>query len=125
MLIGNESNMPDAQIASDFSGIWYMDGNPMANELLSLANVTVDPKDNSSYIRRMYDPKICSWDDTTKGKILYQVVRTFGWTYQIKRVNDSAYHIIPHFFTPTYLLGQQGKPFFPLEHLLTRYRNHW
>jgi hypothetical protein len=105
MTIGNSENMP-AELADDFSGIWYMNGNPLADELVSFANVEKDPK-TGGYLRRVYDEKIWTWSNNSEGIKLYKNVRTFGLTYLMTKVNSTHYNVKPILKLPTYLFNAQ------------------
>ncbi|KAJ3311453.1 hypothetical protein HDV04_004055 [Boothiomyces sp. JEL0838] len=102
MIIGDSTNVPAG--LSEFHGIWYMNGNPLADECLSFANI----KDNhdGTYTSRVYDQNIWSWDPNFDGKALYDGVRDFALTYIIKQTNANSYHVTPTIFTPNYLFGQ-------------------
>jgi hypothetical protein len=103
LTIGTTANMP-AELADDFAGLWYMNGNPLPDEILSFAGVKKDEK-KGDYFARVYDEKIWTWSDNISGRLLYEAVRTTALTYRIKKVNSTAYHVTPTFFLPPYLLN--------------------
>ncbi|KAI8913361.1 hypothetical protein EDD86DRAFT_104479 [Gorgonomyces haynaldii] len=103
LTIGTEANIPAA--LQDFTGLWYMNGNPLADECLSFAGVKWDEKEQA-YLAKVYDEKIWTWDDNIQGRVLYQAVRTAGLTYAITAVNATTYHVKPLLRLPGYLLNK-------------------
>ena len=102
MTIGNEKNMP-AEFAKDFSGLFYMFGNPLDDEVLSLAGAVQE--EDGSYSTRVYDDGHWTWNSNKGGSDLYNFCRNNGLTYYIKKLNESAYQITPVFYLPIILNG--------------------
>lgn len=71
----DETNTP-----KNLQGLWWMDGNPLADEVLSFAGAiwSEEYEDGEliGYVARIavYDEGIWSWHDTTEGNILYNMV---------------------------------------------------
>ncbi|KAJ3311452.1 hypothetical protein HDV04_004054 [Boothiomyces sp. JEL0838] len=103
IIIGDETNVPAG--LSDFHGVWYMNGNPLADECLSFAKTVANA--DGTWTARVYDENIWSWDPNFDGKVLYDAVRTFALTYVLKKVTNDKIHVTPTIFTPNYLLGQK------------------
>lgn len=104
MTIGNEKNMP-AEFAKDFSGLFYMYGNPLDDEVLSLAGTVRE--DDGSYSTRVYDDGHWTWNSNTGGRLLYQFCRDNALTYYIKKLNETAYQITPVFYVAPILQGRR------------------
>ncbi|KAI8901410.1 hypothetical protein BC833DRAFT_578053 [Globomyces pollinis-pini] len=100
--IGNESNMPK-ELVEDFSGVWYMNGNPLADEVLTFANIKAT---NGGWENLVYDGTF-TFDANDNGRLLYNGVRTYGLTYYVTKSSSQAYHVTPKIFTPEYLLNQE------------------
>ncbi len=102
LTIGTKQNVPKG--LDDFHGLWYMNGNPLADEVLSFAGAKFDAQQNA-YLARVYDEKIWTWSPNTAGRTLYQAVRQTGLTYKIVKEDDATYQVTPLIFLPEYLLG--------------------
>jgi hypothetical protein len=102
MTIANEQNTPTG--LQDFYGLWYMNGNPLADEVVSVAGSTFD-KDKNSYSLKVYNEKVWTWSPTIAGRMLYAAVRQTGLTYKIIKSNDDTYNVTPMIHVPAYLSG--------------------
>lgn len=105
MKIGKAGNM-DKDLVEDFGGVWYMEGNPLADECLSFANMKWDAK-KKSYISRVYEEAVWTWSPVRQGVELYTAVRTLALTYSMTKTNATTYHVKPLLYTPEYMIGTE------------------
>jgi len=117
MTVANDStNTPEA-----LHGIWWMNGNPLADEMVSFAGVKwVAIEENGEVVGYtgslpVYDAKVWSWHASPAGVVLYELVRNSKLVYVAQFNKDFSYGVV----TPTFQLG--GKPPFgiPPSKLLT------
>ncbi|KAJ3093913.1 hypothetical protein HDU97_008833 [Phlyctochytrium planicorne] len=101
IIIANPSNTPP-QVPSYLHGAFYMKGNPLSDEVVSLANGWYDSKDQAYYVR-VYDENVWTWDNTVQGKLLYDSIRTNGLTYRITWNAANITQIEPIFNVPLWL----------------------
>ncbi|KAJ3411703.1 hypothetical protein HDV05_001813 [Chytridiales sp. JEL 0842] len=106
MIPGSPSNVP-SEVPEAFHGIFYMMGNPLPDELVSLANGKWDSNDNT-YNLRVYEENMWSWTNSLAGRLLYESVRTFALTYKMrfqvdKNTGAASASVEPVFYTPTWL----------------------
>jgi hypothetical protein len=102
LTISTSENTPKG--LEDFHGLWYMNGNPLADELVSVAGTKYDAKEDA-YFLRVYDEKIWTWSPNLAGRTLYSAVRQTGLTYKFKKQDPNTYQVTPLVFLPEYLLG--------------------
>jgi len=81
--LGNDSTgTPD-----NLQGLWWMDGNPLADEVVSFASATFVPvygeNGEVSYATTLavYDEGVWTWHDSPAGRLLYDVVNRTKLTY--------------------------------------------
>jgi hypothetical protein len=103
MTVGNDStNTPEA-----LQGIWWMNGNPLADELVSFASVKWEAIEENGEIvgyrgsLPVYDAKVWSWHDSHAGKKLYDLVRSTKLVYVAEFNKDFSYGVV----TPTFQFG--------------------
>lgn len=103
MTVGSDAtNTPEA-----LQGIWWMNGNPLADELVSFASVKWQPiEDNGEVVGYtgslpVYDSKVWSWHDSKGGKTLYKAVLAAKLVYVAQFNKDFSYGIV----TPTFKVG--------------------
>jgi hypothetical protein len=99
MVVGNKYNVPKE--IEELQGLWYMNGNPLSDECFSLANSYYDPA-KEAVIINVYEAGIWSFSPTTAGKNVYDISRTLGYTYELKRINI-GWDIVPVGHWPPYL----------------------
>lgn len=103
MTIGSDAtNTPEA-----LQGIWWMNGNPLADELVSFASVEWQPIEENGEVvgykgsLPVYDAKVWSWHDSHAGKKLYDLVRSTKLVYVAEFNKDFSYGVV----TPTFQFG--------------------
>ncbi|KAJ3160290.1 GTP-binding protein Rho1 [Irineochytrium annulatum] len=101
MVIGNAANI-DSRVPEFMHGIFYMEGNPLSDEVLSLAGGVYNEAEKAYYLR-VYDAGIWSWDDSLSGHLLYDSVRTFGLTYKLTFDEHMVGFVEPIFYAPTWM----------------------
>ncbi|KAJ3106339.1 hypothetical protein HDU97_006537 [Phlyctochytrium planicorne] len=106
IIVANASNVPK-EVPTFLHGAFYMKGNSLADEVLSIANGWYDDK-QKAYFVRTYEANTWSWDDSVQGKLLYDSVRTFGLTYKLTwgTPDTNALNVIqvePIFYAPAWL----------------------
>ncbi|KAJ3106340.1 hypothetical protein HDU97_006538 [Phlyctochytrium planicorne] len=106
IIVANPSNT-HPNVPSILHGAFYMKGNPLGDEVLSIANGRYDEKENA-YYNKVYEANTWSWDNTVQGKLLYDSVRSFGLTYKItwgtKETNPgNIIQVEPIFNVPAWL----------------------
>ncbi|KAJ3106338.1 hypothetical protein HDU97_006536 [Phlyctochytrium planicorne] len=99
--VANPSNVPK-EVPSFLHGAFYMKGNPLPDEVLSIAGGRYDAKDKAYYLR-VYEANMWSWDNTVQGKLLYEAVRTFALTYKITWNAANIIQVEPVFYPPLWL----------------------
>jgi len=92
-----------ASVNTYMRGVFYMEGNPLSDEVLSLAGGKWVESEQAYYLN-VYDQNIWSWDDSTSGRLLYDAVRTFALTYKLTFDSAGVGHVEPIFHLPPYLL---------------------
>ena len=60
----------DHTFPESLQGHWYMDGNPLADETLSLTNSKWDQSNKQIHVK-VYDHQTFTWQNNLKGKLLY------------------------------------------------------
>ncbi|KAJ3059782.1 hypothetical protein HDU98_004185 [Podochytrium sp. JEL0797] len=78
---GNAVNL-DKRVPEQFHGIFYTQGNPLADEICSLAYGTWHEEENAYYLP-CYNANMWGYDDTPLGRALYTALRTVQATYKI------------------------------------------
>lgn len=112
LVIGSdETNTPES-----LQGLWWMDGNPLPDEVISFASAQFEPKtdDNGNLFYEaavaVYDSNIWSWHDTLAGRSLYRVVESQKLTYILRFNEDfTSASIIPR-IKPVAVLGSLTIP---------------
>jgi len=73
----------------NLQGLFWMDGNPLADKIVSLAQVEFTDVTNEAgelvgHTMKfpVYDQGVWTWDDTEKGHFLYSLVHKFQLTYE-------------------------------------------
>ncbi|KAJ2996171.1 hypothetical protein HDV02_006754 [Globomyces sp. JEL0801] len=102
LTVANEFNM-DKEFSQDFGGIWYMNGNGIADECISFVGTN---KQGSAYVGRVYEGGF-TFNSNDDGRSLYNSIRTYGLTYYTYKKNSQVYHVNPHIYIPEYLLGEE------------------
>ncbi|KAJ3112531.1 hypothetical protein HDU96_004471 [Phlyctochytrium bullatum] len=113
--IGTKDNI-DPRVPDYLHGVFYMKGNPLPDEVLSLAGGVYDEKEKA-YFLKVYDENIWSWDDNREGRLLYDAVRTFGLIYKATWDHSQPRPVVfvEPVFNPPFWLGNGEitiKPFF-------------
>ena len=77
------------QTPVNLQGLWWMDGNPLADKIVSFATVRFTDVKNSAgetighrTTLPVYDQGVWSWDDSDKGLLLYAIVYQVKLTYE-------------------------------------------
>ncbi len=103
MTVGSDAtNTPEA-----LQGIWWMNGNPLADELVSFASVKWEAIEVDGEVTGyrgslpVYDSKVWSWHASPEGVTLYELVRAAKLVYVAEFNKDFSYGIV----TPTFKLG--------------------
>ncbi|MBC7658268.1 MAG: hypothetical protein H7249_01015 [Chitinophagaceae bacterium] len=85
MAIGSDAtNTPP-----NLQGLWWMDGNPLADEVVSFASTSwSDTVENGQIVAHtavipVYDQGIWAWHDSKPGRALYNAVYDFHLVYQL------------------------------------------
>jgi len=63
-------------------GLWWMDGNPLPDKVISFARSPWDAATRTTHID-VYDEGIWSWHASLDGRALYEWVRTFELVYEL------------------------------------------
>lgn len=103
MKIGNSTNLPAG--LEDFHGLWYMNGNAFQYEVMSFASAKPYKTEVDTWSIKVYDEKIWSFANSVMGRLLYFQTRQNGFTWKIKKVNESAYQFQPLYNLPKYMLS--------------------
>ncbi|NRA65928.1 MAG: hypothetical protein HRU19_15680 [Pseudobacteriovorax sp.] len=99
------TNTPEA-----LQGLWFMDGNPLADEVISFASARfepyVDAEGNSGYkaLVPVYDEGIWTWHDNAYGRLLYGLVLKSRLEYLIEFNEDFSEGQVTPTFDPLILL---------------------
>jgi hypothetical protein len=103
MTLGSDAtNTPKA-----LQGIWWMNGNPLADELVSFASVKWQAIEENGEVvgytgsLPVYDSKVWSWHDSPLGVKLYKAVLRTKLVYVAQFNKDFTYGIV----TPTFKFG--------------------
>ncbi|KAJ3328925.1 hypothetical protein HDU76_009023 [Blyttiomyces sp. JEL0837] len=99
--IGTSANVAPG-VPSYLHGVFYMEGNPLSDEVLSAADGIWHEAEKAYYIR-VYDENNWSWDDSFSGRLLYDAVRTFGLTYKLTWDSSNVTFVEPKFYLPAYV----------------------
>ncbi|KAI8847977.1 hypothetical protein BC829DRAFT_395154 [Chytridium lagenaria] len=100
--VANSTNV-HPRVPKALHGAFYMKGNPLPDEVLSIAGGRYDEKENAYYLR-VYDEGMWSWSDNFEGKLLYESVRTFGLTYKMTwNKDETVFQVYPTFNLPLWL----------------------
>ena len=85
-------------------GLWWMDGNPLADEVVSFASAQFEERVNGageSYFSAevpVYDEGVWSWHDSFAGRVLYELVRTTKLVYSMEfNMDYSQGQVLPNF----------------------------
>jgi hypothetical protein len=95
------------QTPKALQGIWWMNGNPLPDEMVSFASVKWQPIEENGEVvgytgsLPVYDAKVWSWHDSPSGKKLYDLVRKVKLVYVAEFNKDFSYGIV----TPTFEVG--------------------
>jgi hypothetical protein len=87
-------------------GIWWMNGNPLFDELVSFASVKWEAIEEDGEVvgyrgsLPVYDAKVWSWHDSPKGHKLYDLVRKAKLVYVAQFNKDFSYGVITPTFAP-------------------------
>jgi hypothetical protein len=87
-------------IPTALQGLWWMDGNPLADEVLTFGASPWDPARRSTEIV-VYDDGVWTWHDDLEGRALYASVRRSELIYELVYDQDLAFAEI----TPTVAVG--------------------
>lgn len=63
-------------------GLWWMDGNPLPDEIVSFANSEWNARERKTSIA-VFDEDIWSWHGSEQGRALYDFVRKFELVYEL------------------------------------------
>jgi hypothetical protein len=96
MVIADESS----PIPAKLQGLWWMDGNPFPDDLVSFGRSLWDPINRRIYIR-VYDEAIWTWHDNIAGRITYRGARLNGLVYEVQLSNGDQFAMI----TPIIQIG--------------------
>jgi hypothetical protein len=117
MTLGSdETNTPEA-----LQGIWWMNGNPLADELVSFASVKWEDIEEDGEVvgyrgsLPVYDAKVWSWHDSDAGSNLYKLVRKTKLVYVAEFNKDFSYGVV----TPTFQFGSLNPLEIPPSKFLT------
>jgi hypothetical protein len=78
MAIANGSNGVPAAL----NGLWWMDGNPLPDKVVSFANAKWNEDERLATIE-VYSDRVWSWHGDAKGLALYTFVRKFELVYEL------------------------------------------
>ncbi|KAJ3066859.1 Hydroperoxide isomerase aloxe3 [Podochytrium sp. JEL0797] len=78
---GNASNL-DKRVPKEFHGMFYTQGNPVADEVVSLAFGTWHEEEDAYYLP-CYNANMWGYDDTPQGRFVYTNSRAIQSTYKI------------------------------------------
>jgi hypothetical protein len=102
MTVGNDAtNTPEA-----LQGIWWMNGNPLADEMVSFAGVKWEPIEENGEVvgyrgsLPVYDAKVWSWHGSPAGVALYELVRKSKLVYVAQFNKDFSYGVVTPTFQP-------------------------
>lgn len=78
----------DTSTPPSLQGLWWMDGNPASDEVLSFAGATFSPIEDDGKVVGyealipVYEEGIWSWHDTFKGRLTYRAVEASKLVYR-------------------------------------------
>ena len=84
ILIGSD----ETGTPKNLQGLWWMDGNPLADEVVSFASAQIEPiyedEELTGYKANIpvYDEGIWSWHDSFGGRLLYRAVENSRLVYE-------------------------------------------
>eukprot|EP01062_Namystynia_karyoxenos_P048748 TRINITY_DN37228_c0_g1_i1.p1 TRINITY_DN37228_c0_g1~~TRINITY_DN37228_c0_g1_i1.p1 ORF type:complete len:233 (+),score=63.28 TRINITY_DN37228_c0_g1_i1:76-774(+) len=87
--IADRSNTP-AGVPDSLLGVHYMDGNPLADELVSFAGCEWEEATNTCNIQ-VYGERVWGWSDNNDGEMLYWVVRQTALVYKVKFNSEKTF----------------------------------
>jgi hypothetical protein len=74
-------------IPAVLQGLWWMDGNPLPDQVISLGASRWDPETCTTRIH-VYGERIWSWDGNVLGRSLYAFVRAVSLVYELRFNQD-------------------------------------
>ncbi|WP_437581389.1 hypothetical protein [Sorangium sp. So ce887] len=91
LLAGPSSGIPEA-----LQGLFWMDGNPLPDEVISLGGSTWDAGTSTTRIH-VYGERIWSWHANLRGRGLYALVRAARLVYELRLNADLTFGAIVPF----------------------------
>ncbi|KAJ3117091.1 Arachidonate 5-lipoxygenase [Physocladia obscura] len=91
--VGNASNV-NLKVPSNFLGAFYTDGNPLPDEVFSLANGVWSETENAYYFP-VYGASTWTYDNTPTGRALYEVLKVAHVHYKATFDKSGVATIIP------------------------------
>lgn len=92
-----DKHMPIADgsngIPEALQGLWWMDGNPLADEVVSFGASTWDPASRTTRIQ-VYGERVWSWHPNAQGRALYFGVRNSKLVYELQCNEDITFCLI-------------------------------
>lgn len=88
LIAGGSSGIPDA-----LQGLWWMDGNPLPDEVISLGASTWNPDEQTTRIV-VYGERIWSWHANIPGRMLYRMARRSRLVYELQLDQDPTHGTI-------------------------------
>ncbi|KAI8619731.1 lipoxygenase [Chytriomyces sp. MP71] len=82
-IIPSNTSNTDAHVPAQWHGVFYTDGNPLPDELCSIANGSWHEGEDAYYLP-VYGPGIWGWDDSLAGRALYAAAKLTQLNYKIK-----------------------------------------
>lgn len=110
LVIGND----ETETPENLQGLWWMDGNPMADEVMSLGGVAfkeliVDGEVvGHEGLLPVYDERVWSWHNSLQGKGLYSFVNKSKLVYLLRFNKDFTFGKIIPTFRPIAFLPPVG-----------------
>lgn len=96
----------DTKTPKNLRGLWWMDGNPLADKIISFTNEFKDTKNKKGeitghkFVVPVYDQGVWVWDDTDKGRFLYKLVNDVKLTYQAEFNKDYTFGQVTPYVKP-------------------------
>ena len=81
LTIANSANTP-AQVPSTLHGLFYMDGNPLSDEVVSFANCKWENSDNACHVD-VFGSRNWGWTNSDMGETTYKSARYSELVYKV------------------------------------------
>lgn len=88
----------DNDVFDSLKGLWWMDGNPLPDKIVSLAGSNFNPQTRTLLIK-VYDQDIWSWHGNNAGRLSYNFANRVKLEYQIQFNESLTFGAVTPFMT--------------------------